>query len=79
MPMKQGKGRKVISKNIAEFHGGKTYEKTKSKFGKETADKQAVAAAYAAARKSGDKEDATRGRSRSTGGTTSENEWHRPV
>ncbi|MDE2022462.1 MAG: hypothetical protein KGI71_06140 [Patescibacteria group bacterium] len=43
MPLKKGKGKKVASKNISEFHKGKTYKKTKAKFGKETADKQAVA------------------------------------
>ena len=52
MPMKKGSSRKVISKNIEEFHQGKTYEHTKEKFGKERADKQAVAAALSNARRS---------------------------
>ena len=51
MPMKRGKSQKVVSENIREFHGGKTYEKTKRKFGKKTADKQAVAAALSQRRK----------------------------
>jgi hypothetical protein len=45
MPLKPGKSDKVVSENISEFHGGATYQHTKEKFGKETADKQAVAAA----------------------------------
>jgi hypothetical protein len=48
MPLKPGK--KNISKNIAEFHTGETYAKTKKKFGKEVADKQAVAAGINAAK-----------------------------
>lgn len=47
MPMKS----KDAGKNISEFHGGKTYQKTKKKFGKSTADKQSVAAGMSAARK----------------------------
>ena len=45
MPLKKGKSKKVISKNISEFHGGDTYAKTAKKFGKKKADKQAVAVA----------------------------------
>ncbi len=47
MPMKS----KDAGKNISEFHKGNTYDKTKKKFGKGKADKQAVAAGFAAARK----------------------------
>lgn len=43
MPLKKGK--KNVSSNISEFHKGGTYQKTKKKFGKKKADKQAVAAA----------------------------------
>jgi hypothetical protein len=52
MPLRKGKGKKVLSENISEFHKGKTYEKTKKKFGKKTANKQAIAAAYSQQRKS---------------------------
>jgi len=51
MPLKKGKSQKVISENISEFHKGGTYAKTKAKFGKKTADDQAVAAAMSTARK----------------------------
>lgn len=53
MPLKPGKSKKTVSKNISEFHGGKTYAHTQQKFGKETADKQAVAVALDQQRKSG--------------------------
>lgn len=49
MPLKRGKGN--IGKNIAEFHQGKTYAKTRAKFGKKVANKQAVAAAINASKK----------------------------
>jgi len=52
MPLKAGKSKKIISSNIAEFHKGKTFAKTAKKFGKATANKQAVAASYAKAGKS---------------------------
>ena len=52
MPLKAGKSRKVISENIKEFHGGKTYKKTARKFGKKAADRQAVAVALKSAGKS---------------------------
>lgn len=55
MPLKKGKSKKTISSNISEFHGGETYAKTKAKFGKAKADKQAVAVALETARKSGAK------------------------
>lgn len=51
MPLKKGKSKKVISSNISEFHTGKTYAKTKAKFGKAKADKQAVAVALSTARR----------------------------
>ena len=53
MPLKPGKSKKVVSENISEFHQGGTYAHTQEKFGKETADKQAVAAALNQQRKSG--------------------------
>lgn len=52
MPLKKGKSRKTVSRNIAEFHTGKTYAKTRAKFGKKKADKQAVAAALSTKRRS---------------------------
>ena len=53
MPLRKGKSKAVVSENIAEFHGGKTYAHTAEKFGKEKADKQAVAVALNEQRKSG--------------------------
>lgn len=52
MPLKKGKSKKTISKNISEFHKGKTYEKTAKKSGKAQADKQAIAVAMSTAGKS---------------------------
>ena len=51
MPWKPGKSKKVVSENISEFHKGKTFDATKEKFGKEKADKQAVAVALNKKRK----------------------------
>jgi hypothetical protein len=52
MPLKAGKSDKVVSENVSEFHKGKTYAKTKKKFGKVKADKQAVAVALSKKRES---------------------------
>lgn len=52
MPLKRGTSKKTVSKNISEFHKGKTYAHTKAKFGKARANKQAVAVAMATKRKS---------------------------
>jgi Family of unknown function (DUF6496) len=53
MPLKRGKSKKTISSNISEFHQGKTFANTAKKFGRATANKQAVAVALSTARKSG--------------------------
>ena len=52
MPLKKGKSAKTVSKNISELHKGKTYKKTAKKFGKEKANKQAIAIALETKRKS---------------------------
>jgi hypothetical protein len=52
MPLKKGKSKAVLQENIREFHHGKTYARTARKFGKSTANKQAVAAAYSQRRSS---------------------------
>ena len=51
MPLKKGKSRKTVSQNIRELHKGKTYRRTKRKYGKKKADTQAVAIALRTARK----------------------------
>jgi hypothetical protein len=43
MPLTKGGGRKTASRNIRELHSGKTYARTKRKFGAAKANKQAVA------------------------------------
>jgi hypothetical protein len=48
MPLKKGKSN--ISQNIREFHKGKTYARTKRKYGSRRANKQAIAAAIRAAK-----------------------------
>ena len=50
MPLKKGNSRAVISENIAELHQGKTFRRTRRKFGKAKANKQAVAIALEQAR-----------------------------
>ncbi len=55
MPLKKGKSKETISRNIKEFHESATYAKTKEKHGKKRADKQAVAVALETARTSGAK------------------------
>ncbi len=52
MPLTKGTGKKIISKNISEFHKGPTFARTAKKFGKKKADAQAIAVALSEARKS---------------------------
>lgn len=52
MPLKKGKSQETIEENIGEFHKGSVYKKTKRKYGKKRADKQAEAAALESARRS---------------------------
>jgi hypothetical protein len=52
MPLKKGSSKETVSANIEELHRGDTYARTKSKYGKKKADKQAVAIALAEARRS---------------------------
>lgn len=51
MPLSKGRSKSVISRNISEFHGGKTYARTARKFGKAKANAQAVAVAMSKAGK----------------------------
>ena len=51
MPLKSGSSPATVSTNIKELHTGKTFAHTAEKFGKERADKQAVAIALSNARK----------------------------
>jgi hypothetical protein len=51
MPLLHGSGKKIVSKNIQELHSGDTYSRTRKKFGKAKADKQAVAIALSESRK----------------------------
>jgi hypothetical protein len=52
MPLKRGSSRETISENIREFRKGATFRRTKSKFGKERAEAQAIAVALSQARRS---------------------------
>jgi hypothetical protein len=52
MPLKKGTSEKTVSKNISEFHQGKTYQRTMEKFGRNVANKQAIAAALETRRRS---------------------------
>lgn len=51
MPLIQSGSKEAVSKNISEFHTGKTYARTAAKFGKAKADKQAIAVALDTARR----------------------------
>ena len=55
MPLKRGTSKKTVSRNIREFHTGKTYARTKRRYGAKVANRQAVAAALSEKRRSGRK------------------------
>ena len=55
MPLISGKGSDIESANVSELMHGKVVGKTRRKFGKKRARKQAVAISLAEARKSGRK------------------------
>ena len=57
MPLKKGGNPQVISDNIRELHQGPPFQRTRRKFGKVKADKQAVAIALEEARHSKGKTD----------------------
>lgn len=52
MPLADGTSGAVVSQNIRELHTGNTYARTKAKFGKAKADRQAVAIALSKKRES---------------------------
>lgn len=52
MPIRPGSSSATVSSNISEFHKGPTFQKTADKFGKDQANKQAVAVALHSADKS---------------------------
>lgn len=45
MPLRKGGGRKAVGRNVRELHTGKTYARTKRKYGATKANKQAIAIA----------------------------------
>ena len=55
MPLKPGTSSETVRSNISELHSGNTYARTKAKFGKDKADKQAVAIAMDKKRESAGK------------------------
>lgn len=57
MPLTKSSKPSAIGQNIREFHHGKTYAKTASKFGKERADKQAIAVAFSVGRQAKNRAD----------------------
>ncbi|HEU5451879.1 MAG TPA: hypothetical protein VFU76_07840 [Terriglobales bacterium] len=52
MPLHPGRSKKTVSRNIREFHTGKTYARAAAKYGKRVANRQAVAAALSEKRRS---------------------------
>jgi len=52
MPLASGTSQATVSRNIRELHTGNTYARTKAKFGRDRANKQAIAIALSQKRKS---------------------------
>ena len=52
MPLKKGTSKETTRKNFEEFGKGRTYSKTKKKFGKDRANKQRIAVVLHNKRKS---------------------------
>ena len=52
MPLKRGTGRKTTEANFREFGEGRTYARTKRRFGKKRADRQRIAVVLKNKRKS---------------------------
>ena len=58
MPLAKGTSKKTTEENFDEFRHGKTFNRTRKKFGEKTAHKQMVAAVLSNKRKSGKKKSA---------------------
>jgi hypothetical protein len=52
MPLLAGSSNDTVSANISELHHGKTFRRTKKKYGKKKAQKQAIAIALSKKRES---------------------------
>ena len=52
MPLERGSSKAVTKRNFEEFGAGKTYARTKKRYGKKRADRQRVAVVLANRRKS---------------------------
>lgn len=53
MPLLKGRSAATVSENIRELHKGKTFARTKKKFGKRKAQKQSIAIALSQMSKGG--------------------------
>jgi hypothetical protein len=62
MPLKKSASKRATEENFHEFRHGKTYKKTRGKFGKEKARKQMIAAVLSNKRKA-----AAKGKKRTSG------------
>jgi hypothetical protein len=59
------KGARNVGRNISEFHKGPTYQRTKRKFGKKRADRQAIAVGFSEAGQSRKKKKKSKKKARS--------------